>query len=187
MTTAATAVEVVEAYGDGGLFSKNPSTVGGAFAWCHVGASGEYIREGRGYVLPQDVGLDTVTNNVTELLALVFCLEALPDGWSGRLYTDSYVTLCRVRQREPGSMKKAGFAGVPDRLRDRVFAQQSRLGFYSVHLLGGHPTPEELIRGKRFKDDFPVSKHNVRCDEACNAVRAAFEAGNPDPGWRIAL
>lgn len=163
------------AYCDGGVIGRNPSPEGGTWSWCHVGPvepHGEQIvsHEG-GTVTPADIGLGTITNNLTELLAAVECLEALPDGWTGTLYTDSLVTLRRVH---PGT-KKPKYNGIPSGLVERVATQKKRLGAYKVVLLGGHPTREDLARGRRDNASGPpVSRWNVWCDERCKSLASRF-------------
>lgn len=158
---------------DGGVILKNPSTHGGTWAFCWVDAdcTGERTLERSGRVTPAGIGLPTVTNNVTELLAAVEGLESAPDGWAGTLYTDSLVTLRRVEQTE----RQAKLNGVPEALCVRLAAVKSRLGAYSVVLLGGHPTRAELLEGKR-RDGLPCSPHNVWCDLACGREAERFRA-----------
>jgi hypothetical protein len=44
---------------------------------------------------------------------------------------------------------------------------------WKVFLLGGHPNMEELEAGHR-ADGMPVSKWNVKCDEACCEQAAQY-------------
>lgn len=159
---------VAAVFSDGGVRNRNPSPRGGSWAWCHVSAADECVAEAVGLVTPGDVGLPTVSNNLTELLALLHGLEALPDGWAGPVYTDSYVTLCRFR---PGAKK---FNGIPDAMVERVRRVVARLGPIHLVLLGGHPNKAALACGKR-ADGLPVSKWNVHCDELCAAAMAEPE------------
>lgn len=170
----------IVAYCDGGVFLKNPSEFGGSWAWCHIRGeppSSEVLAHAAGYVLRDDPilgGNEFVTNNFTEFLAALFCLEALHDGWSGQLWTDSLITLKRIRNPKPDSFtavlgKKllpVTFPGIPSALVERLEACKQRLGDYTVHLLGGHPTRQELKDGRR-KDGKIVSKWNVWCDKLC--------------------
>jgi len=147
-----------EVYADGGCVLVNPSPHGGTWAWCHVTA-GERVRESGGTVTPAEIGMGKVSNNQTEFLALLLCLEALPDGWSGRVFTDSGVTLGRFRD---GDKTK----GIPAPWVRRLNAVRHRLGRLEYVLLGGHPSKKELAAGVR-KDGKPVSEHNVWCDREC--------------------
>lgn len=160
-STTADAPTVTEVYADGGCVLVNPSPHGGTWAWCHV-AGGGRVREASGTVTPEEVGLPTVSNNVTEYLALLLCLEALPDGWSGKVFTDSGVTLGRFRDYATARTK-----GLPDSLVKRCGAVLARLGSLEYVLLGGHPTKADLGKGFRSSDGKPVSVHNKWCDRAC--------------------
>lgn len=152
--------EVTSLYADGGVIGRNPSAVGGTWAWVQVNADGEHVRTGSGIVTPIFHGLDLITNNLTELLAAVLGLESLPTGWVGTVYTDSQVTLYRITR------DKTKWAGIPAVLVERTQAARKPLGAYTVVLLGGHPTKAELAAGVR-RDGFPCSPHNVWCDKAC--------------------
>lgn len=152
---------------DGGIRGRNPSPLGGSWCWILV-ASGLPVREESGFVTPADVGLPTVTNNVTELIAALHALEGMPPGWCGTLYTDSQITLYRVEQRAKGR-KAARMAGVPSWIQERLQRAKARLGAYRVSLLGGHPTAHELNRGCR-ADGLPVSLWNVHCDRVCRRL-----------------
>lgn len=160
-------MEIASAYSDGGCVGRNPSTLGGTWAYVLLSAAGEVLAEESGLVTPADVGLPAVTNNYTELLAAVRALEALPAGWQGTLYTDSFVTLCRIT-----TGKK--FAGIPEPLRERCLTARAGLR-HRVVLLGGHPSRDDLFRGRR-KDGLPVSKWNVRCDALCGEQARRFLA-----------
>jgi len=154
-------VEVAKVYADGGVVNVNPSRIGGTWAYVLVNGEGRTVREASGSITPAEVGLAKVSNNLTELLAVLMGLEQMPDGWAGTLYTDSFVTLCRIR----GGKK---FAGIPESMRERTRVVRERLGAFFSVLLGGHPNKAELLLGKR-KDGMPVSGYNVRCDGLCKA------------------
>src|SRR4051794_41446106 len=81
-------------YADGGVIDRNPSSIGGTWAYCHVDDDDNRISEQGGIFIPSPRGL--VTNNRMEFLALLSALEALPSGWSGRVCSDSRVTLGRL-------------------------------------------------------------------------------------------
>lgn len=155
---------MTDVFVDGGIVGRNPSEIGGTWAWCEV-IDGERVQEQSGSVTPEEIGLPRVTNNFTELLAAVLALEAMPDGWCGTLYTDSKITLYRLK----GSRK---FAGIPDSLRERCERQRERLRF-EVVLLGGHPTVLEMYRGRR-SDGTPVSCWNVWADRQCGREAEAM-------------
>jgi ribonuclease HI len=151
----------VALYADGGVIDRNPSPLGGTWAWCLVDSLDVRLRTGSGVITPAEARLEDVTNNVTELLAVVRGLEALPDGWRGTVYTDSAVTIRRVFLHAP-------LRGVPTWLIERLRLQLQRLDLSQSRyvLLSGHPTRDELARGVG-RDGRPVSIHNVWCDRAC--------------------
>lgn len=149
-------------YTDGGVIRKNPSEIGGTWAWCQVADTGERFEQRSGVVTPAQIGMPWVSNNYTELLAAVEGLEQLPEGWCGVLYTDSFVTLTRISPET----KKPKWKNIPDNLRLRAEAAKARAGWFKVVLLGGHPNKTELASGRR-KDGLPVSQWNVWCDKAC--------------------
>lgn len=163
-----TAGRVAALYTDGGVIGPNPSPVGGTWAYCHVNDIGARVYGTGGTITPAELGIPEVTNNVTELLAMVRGLESLPDGWAGPIYTDSLITLYRAERP-----RKSKFNGVPGWLRDRLAAARGRLGAITLHLLCGHPTREELAAG-RGRRGYPVSIHNVWADAECNRQAAAF-------------
>jgi ribonuclease HI len=154
---------------DGGLSGSNPSPIGGSWAWCLVTEAG-IVRHQGGCLRPADVGLPAITNNLTELYAAVQALEAMESGWDGVLHTDSQITLWRCERRD-ATRKPAGMNGIPRGLQDRLHAAKGRLGAYTVVLLGGHPTDEELADGRR-ADGLPVSLYNCWCDSRCSELAA---------------
>lgn len=154
-------------YADGGVIVVNPSPLGGTWAWCTVGADGARLTEAAGLLTPAEAG-GPVTNNVTELLALVQGLEALPAGWAGTVYSDSWVSLQRV-------FLAARLQNVPAWLVRRLHELQrsGKLAPMSYVLLDGHPTRAQLAAG-RGKRGNPVSEHNVWCDAACQRMARQF-------------
>lgn len=158
-------------YADGGVIGPNPSKLGGTWAFVWVADEVE-TRRAAGVLLPADIGLDTVTNNMTEFAALLHAIEPLPDGWAGELFTDSIVTLRRFR-----SPRHAKMQGIPEAFTRRLVAAVDRLGRFKITLLAGHPTQEDLSRGS--KKGTPVSHWNVLCDHLCGEEAKKFAAGNP--------
>lgn len=152
--------------GCGGLRYVNPSPFGGTWAYCHVDAANARTAEKAGLILPADVGLPAISNNTSEFAALARCLRALPDGWSGKVYSDSEVTLNRF-------FGDGGETGLPTGWLPAARANLKRLGALEPVLLGGHPNKAELEAGRR-KDGRPVSRHNVWCDQACTAQARAY-------------
>lgn len=146
---------------DGGLASKNPSSIGGAWAWCFI-KSGWFIRTGSGILTPADCDTTTVSNNDLELIAAIRALEGVGNDYDGVLWTDSYITLRRLIN------PKAPLKGLSLWLKERLRRIQ-RGRKLNVKLLGGHPSLEELRNGCR-KNGRPVSRFNQWCDDECNRL-----------------
>lgn len=159
---------VQEVYADGGVIHVNPSPKGGTWAFCHV-AEGTLLKSSGGFVLPSDIGMQTVSNNVTEFYALLASLEALPYGWCGSVFSDSGVTIQRFE--DPANVK---MKGIPDEWVRRLFNVRRHLGHLQFTLLGGHPNRKELAAGFR-KDGKPCSKWNVWCDRYCGQIADTFQ------------
>lgn len=160
---------VAQVYADGGVLLRNPSPDGGTFAAVWVNKIGGRVGFTTGSVTPADLGRPWVSNNLTEVLALVAGLEPLPAGWAGEVFSDSLNAIRAVRDCET----RPNPDWLPAGIWDRVRGVRRRLGALSFVLLGGHPSKEELAAGKR-KDGKPVSVHNVHCDKLCGEVAAAM-------------
>lgn len=158
---------IVALYTDGGVIGANPSLIGGTWAWCMVDASGELRRQAVGWLSPAELGAEAVSNNHTELLALVLGLEALDADFAGTVYSDSWVSLQRV-------FLAARLNNVPSWLVERLQAIQrsGRLASLEYTLLDGHPTRAQLDAGIGKRGN-PVSKWNVWCDEQCTQMARA--------------
>src|ERR1044072_235490 len=103
-------------YTDGGVIGSNPSLIGGTWAFCYV-KNDLFVDARSGSVTPEVIGLAHVSNNFTELLAIIEALENLPAGWEGSLFTDSEGSLRRAKK--PGKGKEKGSSGyVPGRVRE---------------------------------------------------------------------
>lgn len=173
---------IVHLYTDGGVIRANPSPIGGTWAY-RILLNGLVQREHAFAMRPDELGLTTVSNNVTELLAVLYGLRALANGRTVHVWSDSGVTLTRV-------FRNGQRAGVPTWMSAILDEQQARfsdgrLTLDGYTLLGGHPTAAELTDGKR-RDGKPVSAHNVWCDQACTAAGLQLLKGwhpcpNPQP------
>lgn len=156
--------EIFAVYSDGGVIQKNPSDIGGTWAFVQVDGDGQVIAERSG-VIPADdtygarVLAGRVTNNLTEFVALLKAVESLPAGFSGVIASDSEITIGRFFRDSP-------CAGIPEHMERRMRAAVARLGEPNVIRLKGHPSRADLAAG--FKDGAPVSPFNVRCDQLCN-------------------
>src|SRR5262245_42439291 len=85
-------------HADGGLLSPNPTPHGLTWAWRLV-ADGRVAAEDGGVITCAGLGMETTENNLAETLAMLFGLEALPDGWSGTVHTDNRNALMRALGR----------------------------------------------------------------------------------------
>lgn len=162
--------KVTEVYADGGVIwdgSPGASTIGGTWAFCFVDSEGNRIFELAGVLQSTPTG--HVTNNWTEQVAIVKALENLPEGWSGLVCSDSQVALGRVFK---GWREK----NLPRNISDRSKAAVSRLGTIETKLLQGHPTKADLECGIGKKRGYPVSIHNIWCDEACGIAGKEYVA-----------
>ena len=167
METMEVSHPIASLYCDGGVIGQNPSPHGGSWAWVQVAGDGATrLKKACGIVKAPYHGLDTISNNIAELLAAVYGMASLPDGWSGTIYTDSQVTELRIQIRSK-DQKPAKMRGVPHQLIREVCQQKERLGNYRVVLLAGHPTVEDMRRGTA-REGVPISIHNVLCDRLCS-------------------
>ena len=130
--------KIVALYADGGVILKNPSTIGGTWAFCAVDAEGNRVIE-RGGVAPATDGR-LITNNHMEQIAITLALEAMPDGWEGTVYSDSMIALGRV-------FKGWRLKNLPSNVAKRSAAAVARLGKIETVLLQGHPTKADLKSG----------------------------------------
>ena len=129
-----------------------------------VDDAGQRVYHAAGMVTPDAMRVPAVSNNHTELLALVRGLDYLPDDFTGTVYSDSAVSLQRV-------FEAARLHNVPAWLvADLQRIQKSgRLARMRYALLDGHPTRAHLAAGIG-KRGHVVSEHNVWCDAQCTAI-----------------
>jgi ribonuclease HI len=166
--------EILAVYADGGVIGRNPSAEGGTWAWCHVNTSRLVVpvvsvcivASGKGYLHPRDAQTEKVTNNQTEYWALLQCLKALPDGWSGPVYSDSAITLGRF-----GNGWKHD--GIPGLWEVEMHEARQRLGKLTWNLLDGHPTRAQLEAGKG-KRGGAVSVFNAWADARCTELAKEY-------------
>jgi hypothetical protein len=178
-------------YADGGVLGRNPSKLGGTWAWCWSlteklvvpDVTPWVFREGAGLCLygatEKECGLTgfrvvegrapEITNNVTEFLALARCLAPLPAGWEGPVYSDSQITLGRFfRGWETKGLPPDWVARVHEVILPR-------LGKLTPVLLDGHPTRSQLQAGVGKRGNL-VSSFNKLCDHQCNLVAGVYTA-----------
>lgn len=155
-------------FADGGVIGANPSAIGGTWAWRWV-CETRVLHQHSGVITPQNADLPAITNNLTEMLALVRGLQALPDVWVGTVYSDSQITLGRVFQGWK-------WKNIPLWLHHDYQQTRARLvnwDQFKYVLLQGHPTRAELAAGVGSRG-YPVSEHNIWCDKACGERAAEF-------------
>lgn len=129
---------VTAVYADGGVLNRNPSEVGGTWAFCLVNAIGGRVFGQAGHVAAEEVApLPWVSNNLTEVVALLLALENLPDGWAGAAFSDSKNAIRAHMAAADLDPRKPGY--LPDELWGRMVAARQRLGAIRWTLLGGHP------------------------------------------------
>ncbi len=158
---------IIALYTDGGVIGSNPSAIGGTYAYRLVDEDGSC--EGEAYVVTTDRMLGPVTNNQTELLAMLEGLGQLRNDFAGTVYSDSAVTLGRV-------FDGWKWTRIPLWMHQEYKLQRARLKNWEQirHvLLDGHPTKAQLAAGIG-KRGHPVSEHNVWCDHACTRAGEEF-------------
>lgn len=163
-------MSIIALYADGGVIGANPSPIGGTWAWCQVSEAGIRLVASSGVITPAEAGLPAITNNLTELFAILEARESVPYAWTGTIYSDSWVSLQRV-------FLGARLKNVPPQIVERLQRLQ-RDGWFSGcswQLLDGHPTRAQLAAGQG-KRGAPVSIHNVWCDEQCARAGRSFVA-----------
>lgn len=155
-------------YADGGVIQINPSSIGGTWAY-RILEDGVVICEKSGVITPAQAKMPTISNNLTEMCALVAGLRALPADWVGTVYSDSQVTLGRV-------FLSWKWKNIPEWLHKYFQDARARLIHWDQVtwvLLDGHPTRAQLVAGIG-KRGHPVSENNKWCDEACQKAAADF-------------
>lgn len=148
-------------YTDGGVVLKNPSTIGGTWAWCLV-EDNKVIRQDSGYITPKQMRSPTVTNNQTELLAVVYGLADLEYNIVVEVRSDSEITLGRV-------FKNYSFNNIPTWMILKLKGEKTRLTNFrkfTYELMDGHPTQAQIEKGIG-KKGHVTSHWNAWCDEEC--------------------
>lgn len=166
----------VRAYCDGGLIRSNPSPVGGAWAFRLVNCfdlpvlqkSGLIILDGSDRANQETIPGKGLSNNQVEYIAMVQALDALPDGWSGEVCTDSLITIRALFQRDDWPAFVAPLWG------QRAQDAKRRLGHIVPVHMGGHPTKIEVRNGVTRKG-YPCSTHQVWCDYECTRIMDAYQ------------
>jgi ribonuclease HI len=150
-----------EMYTDGGVVGHNPSKWGGTWAY-RILHDGLVVAERSGFITPRQAQVPAVTNNLTEMLAVVRAMDDVPNDWMGMVLSDSQITLGRL-------FLGWKWKNIPDWLVNefaRMKIWHDHFAKWEHALLQGHPTKNELLIGKGSRG-YPVSEHNVWCDKAC--------------------
>lgn len=145
---------------DGGVISKNPSPYGGTWAWVLV-HEGKMVDRSSG-ILP--VSLSPITNNQTELLAIIEGLKSVPLASTLEICSDSSISLGRV-------FRGSSFNNIPFWMETQLLQVKRSFRYwdkFSYTLIDGHPTKAQLASGIG-KHGHPVSKWNKLCDDLCRA------------------
>jgi len=163
---------------DGGVIGQNGRAPAGTWAY-RLLIESDVVTASEASVLYQNSGVITaeaarvahVTNNLTELIALVRpIIEVLPEGWSGVIASDSSISLGRLFY---------GWAreNVPEWLVTKLAIAREKIQLRSCTrvLLDGHPTRAQLSAGLGKRGN-PVSPHNVWCDTTCTAAAKAWRS-----------
>jgi ribonuclease HI len=168
--------ELVDAaYCDGGCIGSVRSYIGGTWAWCHIKIDDmghEHLVTGASGVIKPSGGMTSITNNYSEYVAMVRCLQALPTGWEGTLYSDSEITLGRL-------FKGHSLMGIPEGLYRKAEDALARLSEVRPVLVSGHPTIEELKAGRCRAHGRIVSRWNVWCDEMAHTAGTEYASTLP--------
>lgn len=161
-----------ELYVDGGVIGANPSMIGGTWA-CRLIHNTGRTRDFSGVIQPHQMVhfKEPVSNNQTEMLALLEGLRRLPDDFNGTIYSDSQVTLGRAFMGWKWKNIPSWMHAVYQLHRHRL----KKWDEIEYVLLDGHPTKAQLAAGVG-KRGHPVSLHNVWCDQACKEAGETFLA-----------
>ena len=155
-------------YTDGGVIRKNPSPIGGTYAWILLDG-GSVMDKGFGTISPDRMGTLFVTNNQTELYAVLKGLDAVYKDEVIKICSDSQITLGRL-------FEGYAFNNIPKWMKDDLVKEQNRLSRFfdfSYELLDGHPTKAQIKSGTG-KRGHPTSEWNVWCDKKCNEAARIY-------------
>ena len=160
--------QILAGFCDGGVMGSNPSKLGGTWAWCHIGAGNERIATKSGMIKTIPGKRDEITNNEMELAAMIYLLQSFPERWSGQVFTDSRLTVLRIKAVQNGrSTREISMKSIV-----LIKAALDRLSTVEVYWLPGHsrePFPF-LVYGLGTVD---VNPHNRWCHQACDDAKTA--------------
>lgn len=155
-------MRITRLFTDGGVIGSNPSAIGGTVAFCMQFSGAGQLKYARAFSAKQ-LKVDEVTNNQTELYAVILGLGYLFEEEIACIYSDSEITLGRL-------FKGYAMKNIPEFMVNKLSKERKRLinwhRFQSI-LLKGHPTWMELNNGIS-KTGRPVHSLNKWCDEQCS-------------------
>lgn len=161
---------MLKLYADGGVIRQNPSPFGGTWAICMVNHLDQLVWKNSGIISPEDMETPFVTNNQTELLAVIYGLQRVMTSENDlEVCSDSQITLMRVFGHSP-------FNNIPEWMINLLRWEQKRLTYFKkfTHtLMDGHPTKAQVESGIG-KKGHVTSKWNVLCDKLCNEQAEKF-------------
>lgn len=156
---------------DGGVIGANPSPHGGTWCYVWVDSNNEAIKHKSGIITPEQLQVEKITNNQSELFAAMKAMESISKTWKGCICSDSLITLYRITTSK-------SFKGIPNWMRLKVL-ELRRMVKWNIELVGGHPTKKDLAMGMNDKSR-PVSIHNVFCDKECGRIAKGILEGKRD-------
>jgi ribonuclease HI len=165
----------IQLYADGGVIDKNPSPIGGTWAWILVDSRNDQVLD-RNYgviIHTETIPMSedgTVTNNQTELFALLQGLSKLPIDALVEVRSDSNVSLGRL-------FRGWQFSNIPWWMKTSLDMQISRLvnwNQFTYTLMDGHPTALQLRSGFGKRRNV-TSKWNVACDALCHLAADEYK------------
>jgi len=154
-------------YADGGVLRPRYCEVG-SWAWVATDQDDNEVASQYGWIERGPSTPNGISNNISELIAacraLLWMAKATP-GWSGRLCSDSQITLGRLSQ---GWRMK----GIPELWVRRMALVLGDVGDVEFVHLKGHPTQADLEVGFKISRTsgrtYAVSRHQAKCDRLCN-------------------
>jgi len=158
-------------YVDGGVIGRNPSALGGTWACCYV-ENDAIVWSRSGVLTPAQACVKEVTNNQSEMYAMLMGLLALPHEYHGKVFSDSLITIGRVSMGWK-------WKNIPDWGHDLYYQARKHIpGFNEIKFihLDGHPTKAQLEAGRGKRGNI-VSKWNVWCDERCTSEGQQYIGG----------
>ena len=151
---------------DAGTLGVNGKAKAVSWAYCFVDSRNNLITS------KVDMNWELKTSPQGEVLAIIEALEALPVGWSGKVWSDCLYALKVVFKTDYWD----GYIWSDKKLNPKLKKRRDVLwrkydGFkdFEIELLSGHPNKKEL-EAKVAKNGRRVSEWNVVCDSLCTDI-----------------